>query len=226
MVATGVTADGSREVLGMDVGDSEDGAFWTAFLRSLRPRARRGAAGHLRLPLRPEGRDREGLPRGALAALPGALHAQRAREGAEGATAEMVAAAIRTIFAQPDAEHVERQFEEVAGHARPAIPRGRRHAARGAAEDLLAFTGFPTLTGRRSGRPTRSNGVNNEIKRRTDVVGIFPNDAAVLRLVTAVLVEQHDEWSVSERRYLCEESMDQLKSDALPPAKVALAKVK
>ena len=95
-----------------------------------------------------------------------------------------------------------------------------------ASEEITAFRHFPSNHWQKIWSTNSLERLNAEIKRRTNVVEIFPNDAAALRLITAVCVEQHDEWSVSERRYLSQESMDQLKSDALPPAKVALAKVK
>jgi transposase-like protein len=118
----------------------------------------------------------------------------------------MVAAAIRTVFAQPDPAHVRAQLDEVARmldakFADVAV------MLRDAAEDLLAFTGFPVAHWRKIWSTNPLERLNGEIKRRTNVVGIFPNDASISRLVTAVLVETHDEWAVTERRYLSEESM-------------------
>ena len=95
-----------------------------------------------------------------------------------------------------------------------------------AGEDLTAFRHFSTNHWQKIWSTNSLERLNAVVKRRTNVVGIFPNDAAALRLITAVVVEQHDEWSVSERRYMSQESMDQLKVDALPSAPVALAKVK
>ena len=122
------------------------------------------------------------------------------------ASAEMVAAAIRTIFAQPDAAHVRAQLDEVARMLDGQFP-DVAAMLRDAAEDLLAFTAFPVAHWRKIWSTNPLERVNGEIKRRTNVVGIFPNDASILRLVTAVLVETHDEWAVAERRYLSEESM-------------------
>jgi transposase-like protein len=118
----------------------------------------------------------------------------------------MVAAAIRTVFAQPDAAHVRSQLDEV---TRMLEAQFTDVAAmlRDAAEDLLAFTSFPIVHWRKIWSTNPLERINGEIKRRTNVVGIFPNDAAIVRLVTAVLVETHDEWAVTERRYLSEESM-------------------
>jgi transposase-like protein len=206
VVVTGVTANGDREVLGTDVGDSEDGAFWTAFLRSLRTR---GLAGvrlvisdhHLGLKSAIEKvfvgaswqRCRVHFMRNALAKVP------RAK-------AQMVAATIKTIFVQPDRTHIVRQLDEVATVLAPSFP-DVAEQLREAAPDLLAFSAFPITHWTKIWSTNPLERVNAEIKRRTNVVGIFPNDASVLRLVTAVLVEQHDEWEVAERRYLSEESM-------------------
>ncbi|MBA3288006.1 MAG: transposase [Acidimicrobiia bacterium] len=126
------------------------------------------------------------------------------------ASADMVAAAIRTIFAQPDATHVRTQLTEIVTTLRPQFPTVADMLT-DAAEDLLAFTHFPLALW--STNPLER--LNGEIKRRTNVVGIFPNDAATLRLITAVVVETHDEWAVAERRYLSEESMAKLNE---PPA--------
>ena len=122
------------------------------------------------------------------------------------AKAQMVAAAIKTIFAQPDRAHIHAQLEEVAATLRPAFPEVAAQLLE-AGPDLLAFSGFPITHWSKLWSTNPLERVNAEIKRRTNVVGIFPNDASVLRLITAVLVEQHDEWEVAERRYLSEESM-------------------
>jgi hypothetical protein len=121
----------------------------------------------------------------------------------------MVAAAIRTIFAQPDPAHVRSQLDEVAHMLTGQFP-DVTALRRDAAEDLLAFTSFPVAHWRQTWSTNPLEPINGEIKRRTNVVGIFPNDAAIVRLVTAVLVETHDEWAVAERRYLSEESMAKL----------------
>ena len=225
VIATGVAEDASREVLGIAIGDSEDAAFWTEFLQSLRGRGLHGVQlvisdSHL------------GLKAAIAKVFPGAswqrcrVHFMRnALVKVPKNHQQMVAAMIRTIFAQPDAEHVERQLKEVAAtlkHQFPAVS----DMLLDAGEDITAFRHFPVSHWQKVWSSNALERLNAEIKRRTNVVGIFPNDAAALRLITAVCVEQHDEWSVSERRYLSQESMDQLKSDALPPAKVALAKVK
>ena len=225
VVVTGVAEYASREVLGVAIGDSEDAAFWTEFLQSLRERGLHGVQlvisdSHL------------GLKAAIAKVFPGAAW-QRCRVHFMRKVLvkvpknhqQMVAAMVRTIFAQPDAGHVERQLKEVAATMKRQFGVVNEMLL-DAAEDLTAFRHFPTNHWQKIWSTNSLERLNAEIKRRTNVVGIFPNDAAALRLITAVVVEQHDEWSVSERRYLSQESMDQLKSDALPSAPVALAKVK
>jgi transposase-like protein len=182
VVATGVAADGRREVLGFDVGDSEDGAFWTAFLRSLKTRGLHGVQlvisdAHAGLKAAIEAvllgaawqRCRVHFLRNLLAQVP---------KGHQ----EMVAAAIRTIFAQPDPDHVRSQLDVIAGML------GRQFAKvetmlREAANDVTAFADFPVSHWKKIWSTNPLERVNKEIKRRTDVVGVFPNPAALLRLV-------------------------------------------
>jgi transposase-like protein len=121
-------------------------------------------------------------------------------------SAEMVAAAIRTIFAQPDATHVHEQLDVIAGMLGRQFPK-LETMLRDAADELLAFTGFPISHWKKIWSTNPLERLNKEIKRRTDVVGVFPNPEALLRLAGAVLVEAHDEWQVSDRRYLSEGSM-------------------
>jgi putative transposase len=128
------------------------------------------------------------------------------------ASSEMVAAAVRTVFAQPDAGHVRSQLDEVTRMLSPQFPDVATMLA-DAAHDLLAFTSFPQAHWRKLWSTNPLERLNGEIKRRTNVVGIFPNDAAVARLVTAVVVEAHDEWAVAERRYLSEETMAKLHAE-------------
>jgi transposase-like protein len=209
VVATGVTATGDREVLGVEVGDSEDGAFWTAFLKGLRARGLTGVQlvisdHHL------------GLKAGIESVFIGAAW-QRCRvhfmrnvlSKVPKASAEMVAAAVRTVFAQPDADHVHRQLDEVVRMLESQFPDVAAMLG-DAAADLLAFASFPQAHWRKIWSTNPLERLNGEIKRRTNVVGIFPNDDAICRLVTAVVVEAHDEWAVAERRYLSEESMTKL----------------
>jgi putative transposase len=209
VIATAVTADGGREVLGLDVGDSEDGAFWTAFLRSLKAR---GLAG-VRLVVSDA---HTGLKQAVAAVMAGASW-QRCRvhflrnvlARVPKGSAEMVAAAIRTIFAQPTGAEVIEQLDKVAAMLAAKFPAAARMLA-DAKADLTAFASFPAAHWTKIWSTNPLERVNKEIKRRTNVVGIFPDDAAVLRLAGAVLIEAHDEWQVAERRYLSEGSMAKL----------------
>ncbi len=138
------------------------------------------------------------------------------------ADATMVAAAIRTIFAQPAAEAVAAQFDRIVATLEPQFPVVATMLA-DARDDLLAFTGFPIEHWRTIWSTNPLERLHREIKRRTDVVGVFFNDAAICRLVTAVIVEAHDEWAVAERRYLSETSMARLRHNSaeLPQANTA-----
>ena len=124
-------------------------------------------------------------------------------------SADMVAAAMRTIYAQPDAGHVFEQFDEIVAMLTRQFPDAAAVLA-DARDDVLAFCGFPEAHWRKIWSTNPLERVNGEIKRRTRVVGIFPNDAAVLRLVSAVVAETHDEWQDTERRYLAEHTMNLL----------------
>ena len=206
VIATGVTSDGGREVLGLDVGDSEDGAFWTAFLRSLKARGLTG----VQLVIS----DAHTGLKAAIAAVMAGASWQRCRvhflrnvlARVPKGSAEMVAAAIRTIFAQPTGAEVLDQVDKVAAMLAPKFPAVATMLT-DAREDLTAFASFPTPHWAKVWSTNPLERLNKEVKRRTNVVGIFPDDAAVLRLAGAVLIEAHDEWQVSDRRYLSEGSM-------------------
>ena len=209
IVATGVTRSGEREVLGVEVGDSEDGAFWIAFLRGLRARGLTGTQlvisdSHL------------GLQEAISSVMLGAtwqrckVHlARNVLAKVPKGSADMVAAAMRTIYAQPDAGHVFEQFDEIVAMLTRQFPDAAAVLA-DARDDVLAFCAFPEAHWRKIWSTNPLERVNGEIKRRTRVVGIFPNDAAVLRLVSAVVAETHDEWQDTERRYLAEHTMNLL----------------
>lgn len=213
VVATGVTTKGDREVLGCAVGDSEDGAFWTAFLRSLRARG----LGGVRLVISDA---HEGL-KGAIAAVLLGAAWQRCRvhflrnvlARIPKGSGQMVLAAIRTIWAQPDAAAVRAQLDEVAAKLEPRFPAVAAMLLE-AKTDLTAFAAFPVSHWPKIWSTNPLERVNKEIKRRTDVVGIFPNEAAITRLAGAVLLEIHDEWAVADRRYLAEGSMALLERTA------------
>ena len=220
VVATGVAADGHREVLGFDVGDSEDGAFWTAFLRSLKTRGLSG----VQLVISDA---HAGLKNAIAAVLIGAAW-QRCRvhflrnvlAAVPKGHAEMVAAAVRTVFAQPSPVHVRDQLEVIAAMLGRQFPKVEA-MLRDASEEITAFAAFPVGHWKKIWSTNPLERLNKEIKRRTDVVGVFPNPAALLRLAGAVLVEAHDEWQVSERRYLSEGSMALLNVPAAEPKEVA-----
>jgi transposase-like protein len=206
VIATGVTATGDREVLGLAVGDSEDGAFWTAFARSLRARG----LGGVRLVISDA---HQGLKAAIAAVFIGAAW-QRCRvhflrnvlARIPKGRAEMVLALIRTIWAQPDPAAVREQLDAVADKLSAGFP-VVAVMLREAREDVTAFAAFPFAHWKKIWSTNPLERVNKEIKRRSDVVGIFPNEAAVLRLAGAVLLEVHDEWAIAERRYLAEGSM-------------------
>lgn len=209
VVATGVARSGDREVLGLAVGDSESGAFWTAFLRSLRSR---GLVG-VRLVISDA---HEGL-KGAISSVMLGAAWQRCRvhflrdvlAKVPKGSAEMVAAAIRTIFAQPDATAVTGQLDSIAAKLGRQFP-DVEAMLKDAASDICAFAVFPQAHWKKIWSTNPLERVHKEIKRRTNVVGIFPNEAGVVRLVGSVLLELHDEWAVAERRYLSEASMAKL----------------
>jgi putative transposase len=209
VIATGVRADGWREVLGFAVGDSEDGAFWTAFLRSLKARG----LGGVQLVISDA---HTGLKQAISAVLLGAAW-QRCRvhflrnvlAQVPKGNSEMVAAAVRTIFAQPKADMVRDQLQVIAGMLGRQAPKVET-MLRDAAPDLLAFADFPVSHWKKIWSTNPLERLNKEVKRRTDVVGVFPNPEALLRLAGAVLVEAHDEWQTSDRRYLSEATMAQL----------------
>lgn len=212
VIATGVTAQGRREVLGFAVGDSETRAFWTEFLRGLRSRGLDGVQlvvsdSHAGLVAAIESvflgaawqRCRVHFVRDVLAKVP---------KG----SGEMVAATIRTIFAQADAEAVRTHLGTVASMLGRQFPQVEQMLT-GAAVDITAFADFPTGHWKKIWSTNPLERLNREVKRRADVVQVFPNPKALGRLAGAVLAEMHDEWQVSDRRYFSEASMVELLGD-------------
>ena len=205
VVATAVNAQGKREILGLDTGASEDGAFWLSFLRSL---AARGLSG-VQLVVS----DAHAGLKDAIAAVFSGASWQRCRTHfmtnlltrVPKSAQPMVATVVRSIFEQPSAEEVRAQHTRVVEQLTPRFPDAATMLA-GAADEVLAFAAFPQQHWRKIRSNNPQERLNLEIRRRTDVVGIFPNRAAVVRLVGAVLAEQHDEWIVG-RRYLADESL-------------------
>ena len=208
VVAIGVTSLGEREVLGLDIGSSEDGAFWTEFLRGLVTRGLTGVElvvsdAHVGL--------KEAIP----AVLSGAswqrcrVHFMRnALTRVPKDATHMVAAAIRTIFAAPGIEEARTQLRFIADGL-SAKYAGLSEMLLGAEDDVIAHMAFPRKHWTKIASTNPLERVNKEIKRRTDVVGIFPNRASALRLTGCVLLEQHDEWAVG-RRYIGMESMSRI----------------
>jgi putative transposase len=207
VIATGISADGRREVLGFAVGDSEEAAFWTEFLRSLR---QRGLAG-VKLVIS----DAHAGLRAAVSAVMHGASWQRCRvhfarnllSRVHKGHGEMVAALFRTVFAQTSPHEVHTQLEAVAGMLERQFP-AAASLLRQAGPDITAFTEFPHAHWKKIWSTNPLERLNREIKRRADVVGVFPNPEALARLAGAILAEHHDEWNVQdERRYLSEASM-------------------
>ena len=213
IVAVGVNTDGRREVLGMDIGPSEAEPFWVAFLRSL---ARRGLRG-VKLAISDA---HEGL-KAAIAKVLSAtwqrcrVHFMRnalAHAGRSGR--RVVSAFVATAFAQNDAESAKQQWRRVADQLRPKVP--KLAALMDEAEpDVLAYMTFPSQHRAKLHSTNPLERLNGEIKRRTEVVGIFPNEAAITRLVGAILLEQNDEWAVQRSRYMTLETIAPIPDDPI-----------
>jgi putative transposase len=200
LIAVGVNADGHREILGVDVTSAEDGAGWLAFLRGL---VARGLSG-----VKLVTSDCHAGLRDAIAStLPGAswqrcrTHYHRNLASRVPKSAQpWVSTLVRTIFEQPDATSVFAQHRQVVEALEAKFPAAAEHldAAR---DDILAFTAFPKAAWRQVWSNNPQERLNKEVRRRTDVVGIFPDRDAIIRLVGAVLAEQNDEWT-EQRRYM------------------------
>src|SRR5437763_1177771 len=212
VIATGLRADGYRKVLGVDVGDSENETFWTEFIRDLKER---GLAG-LRLVVSDA---HAGLKAAIRRVLQGAawqrcrVHAMRNLLAvARHQHRQVIAALIRTIFAQPDAQTARAQLRSVADQLRP-IAAEVADRLQAMEHDLLAYTAFPAGHWSKIWSNNPIERLNRELKRRTDVVQIFPNTESVIRLVGALLVELNDEMVAAERRYMAAASLTDLLDD-------------
>ena len=200
LVATGVNADGHREILGVQVTSSEDGAGWLAFFRDLTARGLTGVKlvtsdAHA------------GLVSAIGATLPGAAwqrcrthYAANLMSATPKSSWGWVKALLHSIYDQPDSDAVHAQFDRVVDALAEKLPAVAEHLEE-ARTDILAFTAFPKEIWRQIWSNNPNERLNREIRRRTDVIGIFPDRASIIRLVGAVLAEQHDEWAEG-RRYL------------------------
>ena len=218
VIATGLRADGHREVLGLDVGDSENEPFWKEFLGGLVDRG----LGGVRLVISDA---HAGLIKAIRRCFQGAswqrcrVHAMRnLLAAANHRHRQVIAALIRTIFVQPDTPTATAQLRAVVDQLRPYAP-GVADRLEKMETDLLAYTGFPTAHWSKIWSNNPIERLNRELKRRTDVVGIFPDKASVIRLVGALLVEINDEMIAAERRYIAAASVADLTDQ---PAELAL----
>ena len=222
IIAVGVNSDGRREVLGMDIGASEAEPFWTAFLRKL---ARRGLRG-VKLVISDA---HEGIKAAVSKLLCASwqrcrVHFMRnalAHAGKSGR--RVVSAFIATAFAQETPEAASQQWRSVADQMRPKLPK-LAGLMDDAEPDVLAYMTFPKEHRVKLYSTNPIERLNGEIKRRTNVVGIFPNEASITRLIGAILLEQNDEWAVQRSRYMTLETMAPLSDDplaSLPPVAAA-----
>jgi putative transposase len=210
VVATGITTGGDREVLGLAVGDSEAETFWAEFLRSLRHRG----LGGVRLVISDA---HDGLTKAVRRVFQGAswqrcrVHfARNVLAKVPKGSADMVAAALRTVFVHPDPGELSVAWDRVADTFAAQFPKVTE-LMNTAKADVLAFSAFPFEHWKKIWSTNPLERLNKEIKRRSDVVGIFPGDDSVIRLVGAVLAEQNDDWA-TQRHYLSEGSMAKLRS--------------
>ena len=213
IIAVGVNADGRREVLGMDIGPSEAETFWTEFLRKL---ARRGLRG-VKLVISDA---HEGLKTAIAKVLHASwqrcrVHLMRNLLAHAGRHGRGVASAfIATAFAQEDAEAAKAQWRKVADQLRPKLPKLAAFMD-DAEADVLAYMDFPAVHRAKLHSTNPLERLNGEVKRRTDVVGIFPNEDAITRLVGAILLEQNDEWAVQRARYMTLETIAPLRDNPI-----------
>ena len=211
IIAVGVNTDGRREVLGMDIGPSEAETFWTEFLRKLRRRGLRGT----KLVISDA---HEGI-KAAVTKLMNAtwqrcrVHTMRnALAHAGKSSRRVVAAFMGTAFAQDTADAAKTQWRKIADQLRPTLPKLGRFMDE-AETDVLAYMSFPQEHWVKLHSTNGLERLNGEVKRRTDVVGIFPNDEAIFRLVGSILLEQNDEWAVQRGRYMTLETIAGLSDD-------------
>lgn len=216
VLAIGVTASGARTVVGVSVGNSESEAFWTSFLRSL---VKRGLSG-VQLVISDA---HEGL-KGAIAKTLAEATWQRCRvhtmrnvlAHVPKQQQAMVMAAVKTIFVQPSQAEAHKQLGQIVQTLTKSCPKAAEVLER-AAVDVLAYMSFPSEHWRQLHSTNPIERQNKEIRRRTRVVGIFPNRASALRLVSMLMSEQHDEWQAAERAYMSQTSMAKVTTSVLAP---------
>ena len=216
VVAVGVNANGEREILGVDVGPSEESSFWTQFLRSLVDRGLRG----VRLAISDA---HTGLKKAIECVLSGAswqrcrVHTMRNLLSHVGKTAQpVVAAMLRSIFVQPDKVSARRQLREVASKLEEIRCTRAAELLLEAEDEVLAYMDFPPEMRRQLHSTNPLERLNKEIRRRSNVVGIFPTEDSLIRLVGCLLMEQSEEWSTG-RRYFSQEVMKKLGGEFSPP---------
>jgi putative transposase len=213
IIAVGVNTDGRREVLGMEIGTSEAEAIWTEFLRKLTRRGLRG----VKLVVSDA---HEGIKAAVSKVLCATwqrcrVHFMRnalAHAGKSGR--RVVSAFIATAFAQDTPETASIQWRNVADQIRPKVPK-LANLMDNAEQDVLAYMTFPKPHWAKLHSTNPIERLNGEIKRRTEVVGIFPNDDAIVRLVGALLLEQNDEWAVQRSRYMTLETIATMSDDPI-----------
>ena len=218
IIATAVNGEGRREIIGLGLGPSEAAVFWLGFLRSLESRGLKG----VKLVISD---DHEGL-KAAIAQVFKAgwqrcrvhfmrnafAHVSKTHHG-------MVSAAIRSVFSQEDQAAASRTWRQVANQLRPRFQR-LADLLDAAEADVLAFMAFPRANWSKLHSTNPIERLNKEVKRRADVVGIFPNEASIRRLVGAVLLERNDEWQL-QHRYMSLETMAGIADEAAAPPKIA-----
>jgi putative transposase len=213
IIAVGVNTDGRREVLGMTTGNSEAEPFWVEFLRSLTRRGLRG----VKLVVSDA---HEGLKAAITRVLSATwqrcrVHFMRNAMAHAGKTQRRIVSAwVGTAFAQDDAQAARKQWRDVADQLRPRVSK-LATLMDSAEADVLAYMNFPPQHRAKLHSTNPLERLNGEIKRRSDVVGIFPNEAAVVRLIGALLLEQNDEWAVQRARYMTLETMTPMSDDPI-----------
>lgn len=216
LLAVGVNGEGHREILGLEVATTEDGAGWLAFWRSL---VARGLSG-VQLVISD---DHPGLVDAIAATMAGASwqrcrthYLRNLQTKVPKSAATMVATMVRTIFAQPDPDQVWAQHRRVVDHLHGVGLTDAADHLDGAGAEILTFTGFPKAHWTQIWSNNPQERLNKEIRRRTNVVGIFPTRGSIIRLVGALLAEQHDEWAIA-RRYMSLDSLAQARIRLIEP---------